>query len=102
MERKTLATTIMCVVGLASFIGTITRPPSDEPTGCPSTHSKYSPKMESQIQELCVWGLGRDEAISGLESIYRLPGINHDAAVKLVQLGADLAAHHANPDPWKK
>jgi hypothetical protein len=58
--------------------------------------------MESQIQELCVWGLGRDEAISGLESIYRLPGINHDAAVKLVQLGADLAAHHANPDPWKK
>ena len=72
-----------------------------KPWPCDVKDLNYSNQMKSQIQELCVAGLSREEAIQNLQIMYRTPGINPERAVELVKLAKAISLHKQSPDPWK-
>lgn len=98
-----IGTKVVCIGGIIAFAilaGKLT--PERKPiVGCPDPRSTYSRDMEDQIQELCIFGLSRTEAVNGLNVVYRTPGINPQAAADIVKTGANIAARQNNPDPWK-
>jgi len=78
------------------------QPPQTPEQKCQFVHEKteHSPKMRSQIFELCVFGLDPNTAIRELRAYYRTR-LNPERAVEVIKAGANLQAMHDKPDPWR-
>lgn len=72
-----------------------------KPPPCDVRDLSFSKEMKSQIRELCSSGFSREEAIQGLQIMYRTPNLDPSSAVELVKLAKLISLRSQNPDPWK-
>ncbi len=79
------------------------QPPQTPEQRCQFVNNKteHSPKMRSQIYELCVFGMDPNTAIRHLKDVYQTKNLNPERAVELIKAGANLQALRDNPDPWR-